>query len=678
MRIDILRPGSYEALVDHLEAAQERHGAGFYHVIHFDVHGAVASLCRIGADRDRLAPRLQGQIRRPLRARPGHHPQYPPGEQGLSLPRGQRTDELDPVEAGELADLLINHQIPIAILNACQSGKQDAARPIPGPAPRRAWTTTDPPPPRPAWQPADGRRRADGAGHGLLGHRQRGRELMMARLYARALRRRPAGRGHPPRPRWSSTTTRGAAPTSTRPSTWRTGCCRWSTRTSPRSCHCATSRRRSAPPTTSRQARRYRAPTVTYGFVGRDLDILQVEQAAADPAQPACWCAAWAARARPRCCTTWAGWWQTTGFVDQVFYFGYDERAWTRQQIMDAMARAAAGRGRLSCTTFQPLRPGRASRRCWPASCARSRHLLILDNLESITGTHLAIRNTLPEDGAGPAAAASWPSWPAGARWCCWARAAARAGWPPGTFGDNVYDLPGLDPEAASDPGRPGPGAPRRRPTTARTTDFARLLKLLDGYPLPIEVVLANLAQPDAGARCWRRWRRARHWSRPTMTRPDGSKTEQHPALHRLLPRQPVAGGPGAAALPGPLHRRDQPATGCRSTPSSSSAQPALADLPFDRWEEVLAGGGGLGPARARTPRSATPCAPAHLPLLPAQPAAGPSRTMRSRDRDRLSRALRRTGRRDAPGCSRPKEAQEKQIGPGAGQLEYENLQYRA
>ena len=24
-------------------------------------------------------------------------------------------------------------------------------------------------------------------------------------------------------------------------------------------------------------------------------------------------------------------WWQTTGFVEHVFYFGYDERAWTRQ-----------------------------------------------------------------------------------------------------------------------------------------------------------------------------------------------------------------------------------------------------------------------------------------------------------------------------------------------------------
>src|SRR5260370_8552110 len=31
-------------------------------------------------------------------------------------------------------------------------------------------------------------------------------------------------------------------------------------------------------------------------------------------------------------------WWQTTGFVKEVFYFGYDERPWTRQQILHRIA----------------------------------------------------------------------------------------------------------------------------------------------------------------------------------------------------------------------------------------------------------------------------------------------------------------------------------------------------
>src|SRR5258706_2874825 len=40
IQIEILRPGSYQALVEHLEATRDAHGAGHYHVIHFDLHGA--------------------------------------------------------------------------------------------------------------------------------------------------------------------------------------------------------------------------------------------------------------------------------------------------------------------------------------------------------------------------------------------------------------------------------------------------------------------------------------------------------------------------------------------------------------------------------------------------------------------------------------------------------------
>jgi CHAT domain-containing protein len=38
-----------------------------------------------------------------------------------------KANEADPVEASELADLLLTHQVPITILNACQSGKQVGA-----------------------------------------------------------------------------------------------------------------------------------------------------------------------------------------------------------------------------------------------------------------------------------------------------------------------------------------------------------------------------------------------------------------------------------------------------------------------------------------------------------------------------------------------------------------------
>jgi len=41
VQIDILRPGTYQTLVNHLEETRAMHGAGHYHVIHFDVHGAL-------------------------------------------------------------------------------------------------------------------------------------------------------------------------------------------------------------------------------------------------------------------------------------------------------------------------------------------------------------------------------------------------------------------------------------------------------------------------------------------------------------------------------------------------------------------------------------------------------------------------------------------------------------
>ena len=37
---------------------------------------------------------------------------------------GEKDGQADPVEAGELADLLITHRVPIVALNACQSGKE--------------------------------------------------------------------------------------------------------------------------------------------------------------------------------------------------------------------------------------------------------------------------------------------------------------------------------------------------------------------------------------------------------------------------------------------------------------------------------------------------------------------------------------------------------------------------
>lgn len=48
VNVDIVRPGTWLALREHLQAATRRHGSGWYAIAHFDVHGAVLSSAQIG------------------------------------------------------------------------------------------------------------------------------------------------------------------------------------------------------------------------------------------------------------------------------------------------------------------------------------------------------------------------------------------------------------------------------------------------------------------------------------------------------------------------------------------------------------------------------------------------------------------------------------------------------
>ena len=42
--MDLVRPGTWEALKAHLRATTEEHGSGWYQVVHFDLHGAVGGV----------------------------------------------------------------------------------------------------------------------------------------------------------------------------------------------------------------------------------------------------------------------------------------------------------------------------------------------------------------------------------------------------------------------------------------------------------------------------------------------------------------------------------------------------------------------------------------------------------------------------------------------------------
>ena len=121
VEIAILRPGTYRALVKHLEEVKLRQTkgetGGYYHVIHFDVHGALLTHAQVQQGRKANRYLFQARYGR------GDIASYD-GHKAFLFLEGEKDEQADLVEAAELSNLLLAYQIPIAILNACQSGMQ--------------------------------------------------------------------------------------------------------------------------------------------------------------------------------------------------------------------------------------------------------------------------------------------------------------------------------------------------------------------------------------------------------------------------------------------------------------------------------------------------------------------------------------------------------------------------
>jgi hypothetical protein len=104
-----VRPGTYRALVQHLEEARDRHGSGHYHLVHFDLHGGLLTY-----------EQYTGAEPPP----PDRHLYRGYAQRDIEEYEGQKAFLLFEGEEEGLPDLLQAHQIPVAVLNACQSGKQ--------------------------------------------------------------------------------------------------------------------------------------------------------------------------------------------------------------------------------------------------------------------------------------------------------------------------------------------------------------------------------------------------------------------------------------------------------------------------------------------------------------------------------------------------------------------------
>ncbi len=472
--VDILRPGTYKTLARHLENMQDRYGTGYYHIIHFDVHGAVLTYedlqSESKADRILFQSRYGRQDIEPFE-----------GRKAFLFLEAEQLEQAEPVEAGELAELLINHEVPVVVLNACQSGKHTKKG------------------------KKDKEDKKVEATEASLGSRlmQAGVQLVVAMgysvtvsaaerlmktLYQQLFEGKPLStairrarlelyndKGR--RAYYNQTidledwllpivyvnrdyTVPLRAPTKEERSAWY-----------------------------ERIAGRYPPPKTAYGFVGRDLDVLQIVRRVLK--HNLLLIRGMGGAGKTTLLKHLGNWWQTTDFIDRVLYFGYDEKAWTCLQILDVIARQLLDQIEY-LSDYQPLSPA-AQRALVVERLKGQPHLLILDNLESITGSHLAIPNTLPPEEQN--ALTDFLAVLAGGKTRVLLGSRGDETWlAKDTFHDNVYGLSGLDPEAASDLGErvlERHGATQYR----ENEDLQKLLTLLDGYPMPIEVVLGNLAR---------------------------------------------------------------------------------------------------------------------------------------------------------------------------------------
>jgi len=235
----------------------------------------------------------------------------------------------------------------------------------------------------------------------------------------------------------------------------------------------------------------YKFSQPTYGFVGRDLEILKIERSLLK--NNILLLQGMGGTGKTTLLTYLQEWWQTTNFAKDVFYFGYDKQAWTLEQVLFDIGKKVYGP--FEQANFQVMSPAAQVQKLVAKFRAES-YILILDNLESVTGQQLAIQNTLPEiernkirDFLGQLVIGK-------TRVVLGSRSSES--WLQGATRMHVYHLQGLDPQSRSvlaEKILELHVEKHRIPKLRKDDDFKKLMKLLAGYPLAMEVVLANLSK---------------------------------------------------------------------------------------------------------------------------------------------------------------------------------------
>ncbi|GAB4012370.1 hypothetical protein GCM10028808_28290 [Spirosoma migulaei] len=474
LRVDahILRPGTYEQLGRHLDEKP----AGFYHLIHFDTHGALLEHAQL--------QQAVAHNRYQMQARWGlPDPEPYKGKRAFLFFEGEKKGQAVPVSADELAQLLTARHIPVCLLNACQSAKEGQADEENG-----------------HYQTSLAAKLMEAGIQAVLGQRYSitvsAAKLLMQRLYetlfsqanlngAIANGRRELAMYKNRRAYYNQTI---ELEDWLLPVFYQNRSVQFQLRALTADEEEQYYQQRAAS---------YRPVSMpAYGFIGRDLDILTIEKRLLR--HNMLLVRGMGGTGKTTLLEYLAQWWEHTGWVQKSFYFGYDKRSYTLQQMLHEIAHQLLDKWEYA--QFQASSPVVQCGKIEDRLKTRA-YCLILDNCESITGTSLAIPNTLTaneqaelrdflgrlQKQAGRAVKSVVLF---GSR--------SNEGWlAPATFITNTYSLPGLDKEARTDLGRQILEQANLM-HVYQDPDFTKLMDLLAGYPLVMEVILPNLRQKTA------------------------------------------------------------------------------------------------------------------------------------------------------------------------------------
>ncbi len=357
IHLDMVYPGTYEGLVKHLERKTAQHGPGYYHILHIDAHGSLLTHDEMIQMAEQSSVMLSARYGRAKLETYENLKAY-------IFFETPQVGTADPVEASELAQLLQLHQIPIVLLDSCESGRQI------------------------------------GANNTSLGSHlmEAGVKLALGMSYTVSVQAAAILTGtlyrelfsgsdphialtkarreiHHNKLRFNSTSEQIEMEDWILPVLYQHQPIRLQTRE-------FTPEELAAYYTA--QAEQFAFPEPAYSFYGRDDEMWEIEKLMLDskgqPQGKPLLISGPLGAGKTTLIKHLAAWWHSTGLIEKVWYFNFGEQEWTRAMLMEALTQNLSEGDRKAVGLMPP-----AAQQAFLADKMRARrYLIVFDNLEMI------------------------------------------------------------------------------------------------------------------------------------------------------------------------------------------------------------------------------------------------------------------------------------------------------